>query len=290
MSLLLKYNGPAVDGGSMDVYQAAANMMAFSNFIVAAAQEVYGDEVKVTAKVTALKHSSFAVDLLFSIAGLSPLLLQVLPDARNLVGMVRDAFDIRKHLQGRPPERVEPVGDGTTTVTNHGGQVIIVNSQAFNLTMNGVAAAGMEQFVSRALGEPGVDTIGVSETTTSPPIVCVTKDEAPYFQRLPSPNNVIENVSRVALVLVTPSFKEGNKWRLTDGQTSSLYEIEDREFLSKIAAGEPFRKDDVLVCDVRTRQEFVSGALKMERSITRVIHHQAQLGESGQLFSDGTSP
>lgn len=54
VSLLLKYNGPAVDGGSMDVYQAAANMMAFSNFIVVAAQELYGDEVKVTAKVTAL--------------------------------------------------------------------------------------------------------------------------------------------------------------------------------------------------------------------------------------------
>jgi hypothetical protein len=37
MSILLRYQGPAVDAGAMNVYDAAANMVAFSNFVVAAA-------------------------------------------------------------------------------------------------------------------------------------------------------------------------------------------------------------------------------------------------------------
>ena len=36
MSILLRYQGPAVDDGTMNVYDAAANMVAFSNFVVAA--------------------------------------------------------------------------------------------------------------------------------------------------------------------------------------------------------------------------------------------------------------
>jgi hypothetical protein len=43
MSLVLRYSGPGVESGSMDVYEAAANMMAFSDFIVAAAHAVYGN-------------------------------------------------------------------------------------------------------------------------------------------------------------------------------------------------------------------------------------------------------
>lgn len=284
MSLLLKYNGPAVDSGSMDVYQAAANMMAFSDFTVVAAKALYGEEAKVTAQVTALRHSSFAVDLLFSITGISPLLLPVLPDVRMLVGTIRDCFEVRKHLQGRPPEKIESQGNGKISLTNYSGQVYIFNADSVNLSLNSSAAAGMEQFVTRALSEPGIEAVGITETHHSTPIVHVPEDEASYFRRLASPENVIESVSRTGLVLVTPSFKEGNKWRLNDGHTSSLYEIEDPVFLKKIAAGQPFRKDDVLLCDVRTRQELVNGGFKTERTIIRVISHEARLGENDSLF------
>ncbi len=39
-------SGPAVDDGLMDVYQASTNMIAFSEFMVAAVKAVYGEEAE----------------------------------------------------------------------------------------------------------------------------------------------------------------------------------------------------------------------------------------------------
>src|SRR5688500_1749177 len=63
--MALKYSGPAVDSGLMDVYEASANMIAFSDFVVVLAKHAYGDAVQARASVAGFGRGSFVTDLLF---------------------------------------------------------------------------------------------------------------------------------------------------------------------------------------------------------------------------------
>lgn len=67
--LSLRYTGPAVDAGMMDVYEAAANMVAFSEFIVAAAKVTFGEKAEARAEVAGLGRGSFVTDLVISFGG-----------------------------------------------------------------------------------------------------------------------------------------------------------------------------------------------------------------------------
>ena len=53
--LSLRYEGAAVDAGEMDVYEVASNLVAFSDFVVAAAKATYGDSADVRADVVGLR-------------------------------------------------------------------------------------------------------------------------------------------------------------------------------------------------------------------------------------------
>lgn len=59
----LRYLGPALDDGRMDVYEASKNMIAFSEFMVAAVKTTYGESAEAKAEVAGFEHGSFVTDL-----------------------------------------------------------------------------------------------------------------------------------------------------------------------------------------------------------------------------------
>ena len=65
----LSYSGPAVDAGSMDVYEASANMIAFSEFVVLAAKTQFGIEADIRAQVSGFERGSFITDIVFQVTG-----------------------------------------------------------------------------------------------------------------------------------------------------------------------------------------------------------------------------
>ncbi|ASY57460.1 hypothetical protein [Sinorhizobium sp. CCBAU 05631] len=77
------------------------------------------------------------------------------------------------------------------------------------------------------------------------------------------------------LQIVPLSFKDDNKWRVTDGGEPFSVSIEDAEFLKQVANSEiSFSKGDYLVCDVRERQTITSNGLKKDRAIIAVKAHR----------------
>ena len=66
--LTLRYIGPDVDTGRMDVYAASTNMIAFSEFMVAAVKASFGDKAEARAEVAGFGQGSFLTDLVFSVA------------------------------------------------------------------------------------------------------------------------------------------------------------------------------------------------------------------------------
>lgn len=284
VSLLLKYNGPAVDDGTMDVYDAAANMVAFSNFIVAAAKEVYGPDTKITAEVTAFKHSSFATEIFFQVVGGATILMQMMPDLRLFLGAVKDSLEIRNLLKGQPPAKVEPTDVGLVRITNRDGNVFNVSTHSLNLTLNVDAQGALGQFVASALEKPGVDSVSMGTKTQT--IAAVQQTESRYFRPIAAVGQVTEGINDMGLVIEAPSFRDGNKWRVTDGQSSFPVSIEDEVFLARVDAGEAFRKGDVLHCRVRIRQERDANGFKVERAVLEVLKHETRAEQVGMFPVD----
>jgi hypothetical protein len=75
----------------------------------------------------------------------------------------------------------------------------------------------------------------------------------------------------MTLQIISLSFKEDNKWKVSDGMEPFSVTIEDAGFLNRIAKGEEtFSKNDYLVCVVRERQFQTNKGLRKERAIIAV--------------------
>lgn len=274
VGILLKYKGPSVDDGSMDVYAAAANMVAFSNYVVAATKQLYGD-VEVRAEVKAFQHGSFETDLVFQVLGLGATVLTATPDVRSVLTAVKESLDLFKFLKGEPPQKVEHIDQSNNvTVTNVNGNVVIVQTESLNLTMDEKAGKAAAQFIGEALSKPGVNKVEIQSEGHQ--VAVATKDEAPFFHAIVDETPIAEQTIQMGLTIQEPSFKDGSghKWTMWDGEASLQYVMEDENFIARIDNGESFRKGDVLICDVKFTQTRAGSKLKIQRTIVKVHDHK----------------
>mgnify|MGYP001472045066 FL=1 len=272
MSILLRYQGPAVEDGTMNVYDAAANMTAFSDFVVAAAKNIYGDDVYVKAEVTAFKHGSFGTDLLFEVVGAAASILPMMPDIVSVATTVKESIELYRFLKGEEPNKVEHLEDNSVKVTNNSGNIIVINRPSLQLTLDQKAGKAAAQFIGEALSKAGVDSIDISSNGVQ--IAQATTNDAQYYHPIGDEDIVTESVTRMGLVIETLSFKDGNKWRMWNGADSLMYAMEDNDFSARVNSGEAFRKGDILICDVRVKQTKANGALKLSRAIIKVHDHK----------------
>ncbi|GAP66272.1 hypothetical protein MBSD_n1576 [Mizugakiibacter sediminis] len=282
-SIVLRYAGTAVEAGAMDVYAAAANMVAFSDFVVAAAHGVFGEQTEVRAEVRAFQRGSFATDLMFHLAGAAASVLATTSDTGRLLTTIKEALGLYRFLHGQAPAKVEHTSDRSVHVTNNTGQVITINIESLALTLNSRAGEAVQTFVAGALDRPGMESVSVSDAQGAP-LASVQQGEASYYRRIDTDQLLLENVVRQALMIEMPSFKDGNKWRFWDGQNSVPIAIEDEAFLRRVDAGEPFRKGDVLIVDLRVTQIRSGPNLKTERTIVKVAEHKERVGDQLPLI------
>ena len=152
-SVTLRYEGPALDAGRMDVYEASANMIAFSEFMVAAVKATYGDAAVAKAEVSGFDRGSFATDIVIQVAGTAATLFTAL-DPKQLWTVVKEAFELWKMLKGLPPKSVAHEGQHVT-VTNNSGQIIQVRTESLTLVLSDKGSAAAQQFVKTGLDHEG---------------------------------------------------------------------------------------------------------------------------------------
>jgi len=124
------------------------------------------------------------------------------------------------------------------------------------------------------LKSPGVESIATA--SQGEPEQIYSKADLPAFE-LPAPveEELADETRRMNLQIISLSFKDDNKWRVTDGADPFSAAIEDSDFLVQVANSEvSFSKGDYLICDVRERQTNTTQGLKKERSIVKVVSHR----------------
>ena len=269
----LRYSGPAVDSGLMDVYEVSANMIAFSDFVVLLSKSVFGEQVEARASVAGFGRGSFVTDIVFNVIGASNAVFAALPtvDPKTLWLVLKESLALWKHLKGSPPTKVEEAGP-KISVTNNNGQVIQVTHATVNVVFSEKGTAGVHRFIGEALNRNGVDSVEIAAGAKE--VERVEQAESRYFVSVAPSEMLTDAVVKMVLHLESPVFKDGNKWRFFDGQQSFHATIDDREFLAKVDAGEPFRKGDVIVADVRISQTQEGVRLTAERIIVKVLEHK----------------
>lgn len=268
--IALRYIGPAVDTGLMDVYEASANMIAFSEFVVLSAKSAFGESITARAEVAGFGRGSFITDLVFNVGLTSASIFSAYsPD--QIWGLVKEAFTLWKHLKGSPPSKVEYDGQHVK-VTNNNGEIIQIMTQSFTLVMSEKGSESVGRFVQKALDKPGMDAIEIASGNET--IDRVTQAESAYFVPVAIAETITDITVKMGLMLEAPVFKDGNKWRFSDGQQSFYADIEDKEFLARVNAGERFGKGDVLYADVRINQQMSGMKISAERSLVKVHEHK----------------
>lgn len=281
MSIVLRYSGPAVDDGSMDVYETAASMTAFSDYVVIAAKAAYGDSVDVKAEVRAFARGSFATDLLFHLTGMAGSLLSATPDVKGALSIIKESLNMFRFLNGKEPKGVEYVDDHSIKVTNNNGQITTTHIETLNVTLDPKAGVAAETFIAKVLARPGIESLAITSDTVL--VARALKSDSEVFHRIQI--DTVESMVNINLSLTVENanFSEG-KWRFFDGETSFRADIEDQVFLAKVDNGEPFRKGDILECVVRLSQYKAGRVLRSERTIIQVLRHRSGFGDQINLF------
>lgn len=278
--LTLRYTGPDVDSGRMDVYAASSNMIAFSEFMVAAVKATFGDKADARAEVAGFGQGSFLTDLVFNVGGpLASIFTTVSP--KDLLTVIKESFALWKHLKGAPPSAIDNHGQ-QVSVTNNSGQIIQVKTETLHLVLSEKGAETAGRFVRQAMEPEGITSIEVSEGREV--VATASRQESGFFVPVAAEVPLTENTVRMALILEAAVFKDGNKWRFSDGTTSFSADIADREFLQRVEDGERFGKGDVLTVDMLIAQTRTGQKINAQRTVIKVEDHRPGQEQKG-LFN-----
>lgn len=124
------------------------------------------------------------------------------------------------------------------------------------------------------LDKEGIDTFAAGDESGFS--VVVTRQERVYFTPPAGEDELLmEDVRRMAYSIVSLAFKEDNKWRLSDGNSTISAKVSDVDFLAGVNANETsFSKGDVLLCDVKVTQWQTEGGAKTEYEVVKVVEHR----------------
>lgn len=283
------YDGPELAASSMDVAHLAPSLLAISALLKEANMALNGDKACVSVAVQAgFRQGSFGIDLLIN----QDLLQQVVNLFKGdeaaafanakavlealglLAGSAYGLIKLIKKIRGRRVQRLEPVGDSVAVITLE--ETIIVDTATGVLYANRKlrghlkdALAPLAQGVASSFISGHGDAIEAE----------IQSCDLPWFE----PAATIEILADQMLVhcvlqIESAVFKEGNKWRFSDGTNTWHAELADANFLARIESGaERFGKGDVLIADVQRIQTLADGKLSTEHRLIRVLEHKAPL-------------
>lgn len=283
-NLTLEYRGPRVEHGTMNSYEVAMNILAFSDFIGVISKTAYGEKVKLQTEIQGFRGNSFDIDFLLNIGGVMATLISgPISSPKDFIDLIKESVKAWIHLKGKTPKTIEPINNGFK-VENQNGEITYINGNVFNIITNVSAGKAVEEFIKRPL-ESGVDFVKVKSKTFDE-VLNVNKDQAHAFVTVEAEKPIMEQEYRVGLIIESPTFKEGNKWRFFDGSSSFHADILDQEFLTKVNTGEVrFGKGDVLIVLMKfTQSSSINTPLKIERAILKVLEHKVGFKQTGSLF------
>lgn len=282
VELILKYDGPAVEDGSMDVRDLAPALLAVGNLIDACNEVINGKSTLSRVQVRTVAPGSFSVGLDVAVD-----FIKTIKDifsgpeataAANIItiltgsGATYGVFRLVAWLRGKQPDKISKSKDGKVNVEID-GKKIEVDEIVARVSLDVNVRLAIERVVAEPLSKDGIDSV---EFGNQKHVEKIEKKDGSFFLApMGTLSGEYESRYRGPFSIVSLSFKQGNKWKLNDGKSQLSATVLDENYLRRVDNNEiSFAKGDVLICDVRvmTRQD-IKG-LKAEYFIERVVEHR----------------
>jgi len=185
-----------------------------------------------------------------------------------------------KWLRGERPESVEVRPDGTATII-HNHTTIVVDRRTLDLLDDVSTRAAVEDFANKALGNPRVEAIRFAEDGDQTELTEAVRLERSDVPALPVPPPAPEDATvkveerEVLLKIVTSAFRDGYKWRFSDGgEKPFTADIEDKEFLKNLTEGKvSLLANDTLRSLIREEQTLDVAGLRKDINVLKVVEH-----------------
>jgi hypothetical protein len=191
-----------------------------------------------------------------------------------------------KFLKGSAPKAVSYTNENgmLANVTNNNGNVIQVQTEALNIVLSDKGADTVGRFIREALQKKGIDSVNIEGGNDA--LVEVQKDEAEFFVPITPEEKLSDNVVTMSLILLSPNFQEGNKWKFSDGDSNHFSAtLADADFVRRVNEGERFGKGDMLQVEMHIQQYRVGQKINTERRVLKVIQHHEKHTQVG-LFEE----
>lgn len=296
-SFRVAFEGVPFENGEMAVSDLAPALLALGDVVQAANRALNGDKAEARLKLRATNIGSFEAllsidvsmidairDMLDSVADnpgrvvAANQLLDLLIRGGTIAGTFAvGLFAVIKFLRGKRPETVEKRPDGFTEITvNH--TTIVVDQRTVTLLEDLATREALEVFGEKALGIDGVESFRIGAKGSESSDTVLSKEDRAFF-KVPEPTEDeprIELIEReVLLKIVTSHFRDGYKWRFTDGgEKPFTADIEDIAFLNSVQDGKlSLSANDTLRCKIQEEQRLTSLGLTKEVKVLAVVEH-----------------
>jgi hypothetical protein len=279
----VKYDGPAVEDGRMPVRDLAPALLALGEVFTEASLYLYPKQEPVALEIEATKEGSFVVDLILHGSGMAWDQIDALAssDAATTIVLLKELiigdsmnvslFGLLKWLKGRRVVEREPAKPGVVRLKTPDGATIEVPSDVAVLEKN-VRIRRRVQKVVEPLNRRDVERVQFLEDEEV--TVSIGEGEISSFDPPDGADaTLLDEEIELFLEVVSPTFKDDNKWRLSDGERTFWAQIQDEEFWQGIDRGEEFGKGHRLQCRVQLVQSERDGALHTDRTVTKVLGH-----------------
>jgi len=284
----IAYDGPALQDSEMEVRQLAPALHAIGEVLDAANKVLNGDQVKLSVRVRgSFKSGCFGIDFaltqslwkeavtLFS----SPEVIAAFTVV-NLLGLsgkdaVNGLISTIRWIANRKISKIVDIDDSKIKIIID-DEFKIVEEKVLKLLEDYSVRKALSGVIYEPLESEGIDKFATGSEKDG--LVVVEKSDAIYFASPAIQDQLIhESVYETMLQLVSLSFHEDNKWRVSEGTNSFLCDITDADFNSKVQKNAiSFAKDDLLRVNLRKRQWLTEkGTMRTDYIVEKVIEHKS---------------
>lgn len=285
----LTYDGPALERHEMDPRELAPALLAMADLLEAAAHVIYGDKARVDVNVKgSFRSGSFHVDFVTGLhwfqsirdifAGPEAAAIangSAILGALGVIG-TKGLFPLLKWLRNRPISRIESIDEGqgghSTVRIYVGDEFYEVEKDAVDL-LRDIAVRKATERVLAPLSQSGIDVFALGKGSSVNLVVSQAERES-FLAPTEEDILIIDDIRDMVYSIVSLTFKEENKWRLSDGSSTISATISDAVFLHAVHNDmASFSKGDSLVCRVRIRQWQTRNGARSEYEVVHVKDH-----------------
>lgn len=285
-SFEVKYDGEALREGRMPVRDLAPALLSLGELFTEASLLLFPENDPVSLEIEATRAGSFAVGLILQATDMAWDQLSSLEPAEAGTALIlfkelviggsvdMSLMGLVKWLKGQHIDEEEPGPEPGMVTLRAGDSVVVVRTEVAGLNRDTRIRKKLREVVE-PLRREGVDVLEIR--SDSEPTVELGRDDIPAFELTEDEDlaTLSEGEIDVYLEVISPVFKEKNKWRFSGLGQTFWAPVVDADFLKMVGLrADRFASGDQLHCRLQIIQKRdEAGKIRTERRVIKVYEH-----------------